>query len=154
MSSFLVTFILVFIGWILLTFSFNVYELLLGLFISLIIAHISCDILFRERPWSVLSPLRWVYGIVYIIALIGIEIKTHLDICYRIITGRISPAIIKIPSKNKTNIQKTLLGNSITLTPGTLTVTVTDDLYVHWIHYHERRRRASVLERLGEKVVK
>ena len=35
----------------------------------------------------------------------------------------------------KTNIAKTILANSITMTPGTISVDLIDDiLYVHWIY--------------------
>jgi len=48
----------------------------------------------------------------------------------------IKPGIVKIRTKLKTDSGITALANSITLTPGTLTVDVTDDgyLYVHWIN--------------------
>ena len=154
MSSFLATFVLVFISWLLLTFSLKISEVLLGLFVSVIIAYITCDILFREKALSVFNPVRWAYGIVYIIVLLVIEVKTHLDVCYRIITGRISPAIIRIPARDKTNIQKILMVDSIIMTPGTLAVAVTDSIFIHWIGYRKGRRRVSLLEKLGTKVVR
>ena len=48
----------------------------------------------------------------------------------------INPGIVKVKTRLKTESGITALANSITLTPGTLTVDVTDDgfLYVHWIN--------------------
>jgi multicomponent Na+:H+ antiporter subunit E len=48
----------------------------------------------------------------------------------------IHPGIVKIKTSLKSDSAITALANSITLTPGTLTVDVTDDgyLYVHWIN--------------------
>jgi multicomponent Na+:H+ antiporter subunit E len=48
----------------------------------------------------------------------------------------INPGIVKIKTRLKTDAGITALANSITLTPGTLTVDLTDDgfLYVHWIN--------------------
>jgi len=40
-----------------------------------------------------------------------------------------SPAIVKFHSGLKSNTARVLLANSITLTPGTITVDLTDDLY-------------------------
>ena len=63
--------------------------------------------------------------------------KANIDVAYRVITGRIKPGIVKISPKLKTDAGLTMLANSITLTPGTLSVDVdeeTNDLYVHWIN--------------------
>ena len=48
----------------------------------------------------------------------------------------IRPGIVKVKTKLKTAAGRTMLANSITLTPGTLTVDITDDdhLYIHWIN--------------------
>ena len=48
----------------------------------------------------------------------------------------ISPGIVKIKTNLTTDSGITALANSITLTPGTLTVDITDDgfLYIHWIN--------------------
>ena len=48
----------------------------------------------------------------------------------------IKPGIVKIKTNLKTESGITALANSITLTPGTLTVDLTDDgyLYIHWIY--------------------
>jgi multicomponent Na+:H+ antiporter subunit E len=48
----------------------------------------------------------------------------------------INPGIVKIKTNLKTDSGITALANSITLTPGTLVVDVTDDgyLYIHWIN--------------------
>jgi multicomponent Na+:H+ antiporter subunit E len=47
----------------------------------------------------------------------------------------IRPGIVKVRTKLKTDMARTFLANSITLTPGTLTVDcVGDHLYIHWIN--------------------
>ena len=48
----------------------------------------------------------------------------------------IRPGIVKIKTSLTSESAITALANSITLTPGTLTVDLTDDgtLYVHWIN--------------------
>lgn len=44
----------------------------------------------------------------------------------------ISPTMVKVPSHPKTEIGKTMFGNSITLTPGTVTVEMSEDeILVH-----------------------
>lgn len=54
---------------------------------------------------------------------------------------RIAPAIIAYPLTVQTDIQITLLANLVTLTPGTLSVDVSDDrsvLYIHVLEMHDR----------------
>jgi multicomponent Na+:H+ antiporter subunit E len=63
--------------------------------------------------------------------------KANIDVAYRVITGRINPAIVKINPNLKNDTSLTILADSITLTPGTLSVEVdqkTNELYVHWIN--------------------
>lgn len=95
-----------------------------------------------ERSWTLagLNPVRWVSFIVYLFGpfLLGM-IKANLDVAMRVITGEIRPGIVRIDSGLKKSMSSTMLANSITLTPGTLTVDVDDRpqegnlFYVHWI---------------------
>lgn len=58
----------------------------------------------------------------------------NLDVVKRIVMpGRsISPQIIQIPSNKKTDLGKVIYANSITLTPGTVTMELTDkEIKVH-----------------------
>ena len=61
----------------------------------------------------------------------------NIDVAYRVITGRINPGIVRIAPDLRSDAAITLLANSITLTPGTLSVDIdekTNDLFVHWIN--------------------
>jgi multicomponent Na+:H+ antiporter subunit E len=50
----------------------------------------------------------------------------------------LKPGIVKVKTTLKSDIAKTFLANSITMTPGTMSVDVVDDiLYIHWIWVHE-----------------
>ena len=65
-------------------------------------------------------------------------IKGGLDVSYRVLHPRmpIRPGIVKIKSVLKTETGRSALASSITLTPGTLTIDVTDDgyFYIHWLN--------------------
>lgn len=65
--------------------------------------------------------------------------KANFDVAYRVITGKINPGIVKMSPGLKTDTALTFLANSITLTPGTLSVDTDDEknLYVHWINVDE-----------------
>jgi multicomponent Na+:H+ antiporter subunit E len=60
-----------------------------------------------------------------------------MDVAYRVLHPRmpIRPGIVKVKTSLKSDMAKMLLANSITMTPGTITVDIIDDdLYIHWIY--------------------
>jgi len=84
-----------------------------------------------------------------------------VDVAYRVINPRlpINPGIVKVKTNLKTETGLTFLANSITLTPGTLTVDIDRDagvLYVHWIDVKAKDVEAAtkiVVERF-EKILR
>ncbi len=108
-----------------------------GVIAALIVAFLFHDILPREHHVFV-SPVRMFWLLVYIPVFFYYIIKANFDVVYRALHPKmpISPGIVKIKTNLKTDSAVTALANSITLTPGTLTVDLTDDgfLYVHWIN--------------------
>ena len=110
----------------------------MGIFLSVIVGIISRNYLCRSRNYRMLNPLRWLKFLVYGFGPFFIAMaKANLDVAYRVITGKIRPGIVKIDPKLKTDFGVTFLANSITLTPGTLSVDVDEEhnyLYVHWIN--------------------
>jgi len=75
----------------------------------------------------------------YILKFVWEIIKANLEVAYLVIHPMlpIKPGIVKIKTKLNKDSAITVLSNSITLTPGTLTVDVNKDkqeLYIHWIN--------------------
>ncbi len=62
----------------------------------------------------------------YILWMIGQVISANIDVIKRVWGGRsaISPVIIQTPSTQRTEAAKVLYANSITMTPGTITLAV------------------------------
>lgn len=63
-------------------------------------------------------------------------VKSNLDVARRVISPKlpINPGIVEIKTRLKHPTYRLILANSITLTPGTLTVEMIDDsLFIHWI---------------------
>jgi multicomponent Na+:H+ antiporter subunit E len=92
---------------------------------------------FIGKDLRMLNPRRWFTFLVYLFTFFWAMARANVDVAYRVITGRINPAIVKINPKLKNDMSLTFLANSITLTPGTLSVDVdqkTNELYVHWIN--------------------
>ena len=145
MIGFIVSFILSFGAYLLLTANqgdilglWSQYEIIASVMVSLIVAMISHKVLFQKKRYQLLNPMRWVIFLFYLIGPFFYAMaKANIDVAYRVITGKIKPGIIKISPELKTDAAITLLANSITLTPGTLSVAIDEknnDLYIHWIN--------------------
>ena len=67
------------------------------------------------------------------------------------------PGIIAIPLEAKTDFEITLLANLITMTPGTLSLDLSEDrrtLYVHAMYIHDPEKiRASIKNDLERRVL-
>lgn len=63
-------------------------------------------------------------------------VKANLQVAFDVSTPSyfMKPGIIKIPLDAKTDMEITLLANLITLTPGTLSLDVSDDRKVLYVH--------------------
>jgi len=138
----LIYFVLALVIWILLTWPFVDGEIdrqvvIAGLIASVLVALLFHDILPKEHRVFI-SPMRVFWFLVYIPVFFYYVLKANLDVVYRALHPRmpINPGIVKIKTILKTESGITALANSITLTPGTLTVDLTDDgfLYIHWIN--------------------
>ena len=65
---------------------------------------------------------RIFYAIAYFIVLIWEIIKATWDVAGRTINGKVEPVVMEIETELKRPISQTILANSITLTPGTLSI--------------------------------
>jgi len=135
LSRFFISWILLMIVWIAFTTSFAAQELIVGVVITAIISFFSIP-LFTCCTLSILSPTRVFYMIYYLFVFTWELIKSNLDVARRVLTPSlpINPGIVKFKTKLTTDYSKMVLANSITLTPGTLSIDIVDDtFYVHWI---------------------
>ncbi|MCD4819814.1 MAG: Na+/H+ antiporter subunit E [Candidatus Cloacimonetes bacterium] len=133
-KRFIVLFVILCIFWILFAGKeFN--ELILGFVASLIIT-----ILFYKKAFIFgefnLNPKAIAYFVFYIFILLIEIIKSNIAVAKLVIqpTLPINPGIVKVKTKLKSRLGRIILANSITLTPGTLTIETKDDeFYIHWI---------------------
>lgn len=92
---------------------------------------------YPERAERLFSPRRWFWLLLYIPYFLYYCVKANLDVAYRVLHAKlpIRPGIVKVHTTLKSDLAKTFLANSITLTPGTISVDIVDqDVYVHWIY--------------------
>lgn len=138
MKNKITLFIISFFVWCLLNWLPDWQHLTIGIFVSGFVAFMIGD-LFTQRPETLTHPRRYFYFIFHYIPVFIWEIfKANIDVAYRILHPGlpINPGIVKVKTSLKSDTALTFLTNSITLTPGTLSVDIDRDkniLYVHWI---------------------
>jgi multicomponent Na+:H+ antiporter subunit E len=133
-----------FVIWFLLVWPFDPITKALDVqsFVAGIIVAILVGLLFGdriERKLTLLQVFKRIFWIVlYVPMFFWYVVVANLDVVYRVVHPDmpIKPGIVKVRTTLKNPAGRTMLANSITLTPGTLTVDITEDdyLYIHWIN--------------------
>jgi multicomponent Na+:H+ antiporter subunit E len=133
---YIAVFILSMIFWFMLTFEFTIPNLIVGT-ISSIITSAMFSRFFITNVYKLIQPKRYFWFFVFLIVFIWECIKANIDVAYRVLHPAmpIRPGIVKVKTTLKSDLAKMLLANSITMTPGTISVDIIDDnLYIHWIY--------------------
>lgn len=134
-SSGVFLFVLLFVFWLLLTGSLDLAELIAGLLVALVVTLISRPHLgifngLRLTPAAV--PAFLAYLGLFLVALV----RANLDMARRVLSPSLPlrPALVEVRTELQSPLGRLILANSITLTPGTLTVDVGEGtLLIHWI---------------------
>jgi len=161
MKSKIIMFFVAFIVWCLLDWVPDWQHLIVGGFVSAFVTFMIGD-LFITRPHVLKHPLRYWYFFAYYLPIFLWEcFKANLDVAYRVLHPRlpINPGIVKVKVELKTDTALTFLANSITLTPGTMSVDIDKEngiLYIHWINVKTKDVESAtkiIVERF-EKILK
>jgi multicomponent Na+:H+ antiporter subunit E len=131
----LLVFVLSFGLWLGLTASLDPAELVAGALVAAVVTLLALD-----RP-PVLGGVRLTPGapvalLRYLAAFLLALVRANLDMARRVLSPSlpIRPAVVRVRTELTSELGRLVLANSITLTPGTLTVDVQgDELLVHWI---------------------
>ena len=124
---FFATFVVLFVFWVLLSSFFDALHLVAGILCSLLVASTSYKLLRPGKNIRTFTNL-----ILYIPWLLYKIVIANLDVAYRALHPKmpIDPRIVEFKSVLKSDLSLTTLANSITLTPGTITVDVKDRTYL------------------------
>ena len=129
-GPFALTFVIMFAIWVVLSGQFDGFHLSLGLVSCAIVAYLSSDLLFGSRAGEGLI-MQWLRFIRYIPWLLIQVFKASFHVTYLVFHPRmmelIDPRIVKFRSKLTRDLALVTFANSITLTPGTITVYVSID---------------------------
>lgn len=132
----LIYYLICFATWLLLTYNLSWQNLVAGA----VIAFITTVVFSRYFSFNVMkifSPARWFWTFVYIVYFTWQCVKANFDVAYRVLHPAmpIKPGIVRVRLSLQGSMARTILANSITMTPGTIAVDIIDDtLYVHWIY--------------------
>ncbi len=141
LKSRIIVFILSFLVWIALTDLGSLQEIIAGIIIAAIVALMAGHFLVTtEKSEHIFK--RIISALVYFFRFLWEMIKANVHVAYIVLHPGlpIKPGIVRIKTDLKKDSSLTVLSNSITLTPGTLSVDISDDkkhLYVHWIDVEE-----------------
>jgi len=148
----LMCFLAVFVLWMLLFWSLDPWVIGTGVFFGLLVASFMGEF-YPDGLEKVLQPSRWLFAAIYFPYFLFWCIRANFDVMLRVIHPDIPirPGIVKVRTTLTSEMAKTFLANSITLTPGTLTIDIDgQDFYVHWINIQSddaARRTADICGR-------
>lgn len=130
LSNFLVLFVL----WVALA-GFAIEEIVIGAAVSLIVAFLIRNTSIYEFGLGiVVQALKFI--VLYLPLFIFKLIEANVSLAKIVLDPKlpINPGFVTISTGLKGDMAKLILANSITLTPGTLTVDVSEDeLLIHWV---------------------
>jgi len=132
--SFALSFVILFSFWILLSGFFDFIHLFLGAICTFLVAWISHNLLIGEVKDLKLAVLRVLRFLAYLPWLLYQIMRANIDIAYRTLHPKmpISPGVIRFKTDLKTEMGMVTLANSITLTPGTVTIDIVEgEYFVH-----------------------
>jgi multicomponent Na+:H+ antiporter subunit E len=119
-----------------------------ALLVTWIMAETEADL---DSRW--LDPRRYFWALAYLFVLAAYVIKANFDVAYRVVHPAmpIHPGIVKIKTRLQRPSARTVLCNSVTLTPGTLTVDLRDDgvMMVHWINVRSLDEEEAARQIIG-----
>jgi multicomponent Na+:H+ antiporter subunit E len=138
--SAIVLFVFLFVVWLLLTFDVTILNIVVGVVASFLVT-----VFFRKYSLKVKTRIfhihRYFWALLYLFIFLWECIKANFDVAYRVLHPKlpVKPGIVRAKTNLTTDIAKIFLANSITMTPGTITVDISEDyFYIHWIYVHSK----------------
>ncbi len=135
-NRFIYTWLILFLVWLGFTTTFAFSEVVTGVLLSFVVAIFSYKS-FTQAGLKSLSPKKLLYMVQYFFVFMIALIKANFDVARIVINPKlpINPGIVEVDSKLTSPFAKMILANSITLTPGTLTVDIIDNkFFIHWLY--------------------
>ena len=136
----IILFVFLFVVWLLLTLKITVANIIVGVVASFLVTLFFSKYSLKVKK-RIFQIQRYFWALIYLIIFLWECIKANIDVMYRVVNPSlpVKPGIVRAKTNLTTDIGKIFLANSITMTPGTITVDIVDDnFYVHWIYVHSK----------------
>jgi len=128
--------------WVILSERFTLEGVLVGSLVTLTVLYFNRDSIADIRTDKSFKMQKLQYWGLYVLLLIKEIVKSNFHVAKIVLSPklRISPMIVKINTCIKSDFDKVILANSITLTPGTLTIILeNDELLIHCLEEESAR---------------
>ncbi len=117
--------------WAMATGAIAVHNLVMGFIVGGIVMHFSAPALgdprYGIRIWKIT-----LLGLFFMRELAVASVRVAIDVLRP--TLKMTPAVVAVPLELTSDVQVTLLANLVSLTPGTLSIDVSDDRSVLYVH--------------------
>ena len=137
--------------WSVLSENIKGQTLSIGIVISLLVVILNKELIFSNRQLNFRKNfVRWIS---YAILLIKEILVSNFNVAKIVLSPQIviSPEVVTIKTKIKSDFHKTIFANSITLTPGTLTISMDKDKVI--IHCLKEEFKRGVNNSDFEKII-
>lgn len=154
MTSRIAFFIVALVVWCVLTWPADLQNLIAGVIVCGLATWVAGHI-FVGRAHLLAHPGRYlVFLFQYLPLFLWEVLKANVDVAYRVLhpLRPIRPGIVEVKTTLVSDIGLTFLANSITLTPGTMTVDIDREqgrLYIHWIDVKTRDPEEATRQVVG-----
>lgn len=124
-----------------------------GAGVALLVVVLSQDIVFKLSETSLYHPRKILTLLRFTFVLFGEIIKANIEVALIVLNPKlpIEPCFVKVPLRLKEDLNKVIYANAVTLTPGTLTVDITEEGFL--IHALTENAAASLPGHVIEKYV-
>ncbi len=131
---YIIIFLLLFLNWMVLSGKFDIFHLGLGIVSCVVVAKISQDLLFYDRKKGLKERFNEAWRFIKYIPWITWEVvKANLHVFKLAMTSKgykeMSPRVVTFKTYLATDFAKFVFANSITLTPGTITMLIRGDVF-------------------------
>lgn len=146
LSTYVGTTSILFLFWLLITWSLHYQQVIVGLLCSVLVVLFCKDLLIYPEERFLLKPVTLLKLVRYFTDLFVEIIKANVQVAMIVLNPKmpISPTLIEFKTNLKDDLSRVILANSITLTPGTLTVDLEGDVYL--VHGLTRKNAIDVVD--------
>jgi multicomponent Na+:H+ antiporter subunit E len=142
---FIITAIAMFTVWLMFTARFDLFSVTAGIIGALFIAALTYNVFIARHETTLRSFLfRPLYLPVYLLILMVYLYGSSIRMLGAVFSGNVNPRIVHFRTRLRSDLARMVLANSITFTPGTITLDLNDDhLTVHWFFCNTRHAKAA-----------